>query len=107
MSCTSEVMPIQDMVFSVLDDTDPSLRNTFEKNMLVTGGNSNLSGFDARLGFEINQKLGIVKLKTSGTFNRKFDAFAGGAVMATNPRFIWSWYSSQEYHDGSKRLHEL
>jgi len=101
------VVPIQELVFSVLDSTDPSFRHVLQDNMIVTGGNSQIPGFHDRLEREINEKLGIIKLKKAPSSNRRFDAYIGAAMMATNTRMIWNWYSAEEYKQGDRRIHEL
>jgi len=85
---------------------DVDLRPSLYGNVVVTGGNSLLQGFNERL----NRDLGIKTPSTmrfkliaaNGAQERRYGAWIGGSILASLGSFQQMWVSKQEYEEGGK-----
>ncbi|XP_032876725.1 uncharacterized protein LOC116973120 isoform X2 [Amblyraja radiata] len=88
---------------------DVDLRKTFFTNIILSGGNTMLTGLPARIQKEISS---MVPLDLSGHVhvtspaNRDFTVWNGGAALASSSALDCAWISQEEYHEfGSKIVH--
>ncbi|XP_051880140.1 uncharacterized protein LOC127574807 isoform X2 [Pristis pectinata] len=88
---------------------DVDLRKTFVANIILSGGNTMLTGLPARIQNEISS---MVPLDLSGHVhvtspaNRDFTVWSGGATLASSSALDCAWISQEEYHEfGPKIVH--
>merc|ERR1711962_1481765 len=75
-------------------------------NVVVTGGNTLLQGFNDRL----NRDLGIKTPSTmrfkliaaNGPQERRYGSWIGGSILASLGSFQQMWVSKQEYEEGGR-----
>lgn len=85
---------------------DVDLRPTLYNNVVVTGGNTLLQGFNDRL----NRDLGIKTPSTmrfkliaaNGAQERRYGSWIGGSILASLGSFQQMWVSKQEYEEGGR-----
>ncbi|XP_072912500.1 uncharacterized protein [Hemitrygon akajei] len=85
------------------------LRKTFVANIILSGGNTMLTGLPARIQKEISS---MVPLDLSGHVdvtspaNRDFTVWSGGATLASSSALDCAWISQEEYNEfGPKIVH--
>ncbi|XP_029451311.1 uncharacterized protein LOC115087836 isoform X3 [Rhinatrema bivittatum] len=82
--------------------TDVDLRKTFAENLVLSGGNTLLTGLPLRLQKEICS-LVPVNLRDSVSVtsvpDQDFAVWNGGAALVSSPAFHTAWISKQEYDE--------
>ncbi|XP_035697168.1 actin-like protein 6B [Branchiostoma floridae] len=85
---------------------DIDLRPALYGSVVVTGGNSLLSGFTDRLNKELSSKtppsMRLKMIHNSGTAERRFSSWIGGSILASLGTFQQMWISKQEYEEAGK-----
>ncbi|XP_038053421.1 actin-like protein 6B [Patiria miniata] len=85
---------------------DADIRAAMYSNVIVTGGNTLLSGFIDRLQRELQNKapqnMRLKIIAPSGTTERRFSAWIGGSILASLGTFQQMWISRQEYEEAGK-----
>uniref|UniRef100_A0A5S6QEU3 Actin-like protein 6A n=1 Tax=Trichuris muris TaxID=70415 RepID=A0A5S6QEU3_TRIMR len=105
---TSPALSISSVISTSINLCDNENRASLYGAVLVTGGNSLLSGFTERLNYEINQRLtSNVKVKllhAPSTLERRFGAWTGGSILGSLPAFQKMWISKQEYEESGRGI---
>lgn len=85
---------------------DVDVRPALYSNVVLTGGNSLVQGFNERLSRDLSTRTpGSMRLKliaANGTVERRFGAWVGGSILASIGTFQQMWMSMQEYQEGGK-----
>lgn len=85
-------------------DIMPALYNS----VVVSGGNTLLTGFNDRLLAEVTKKIPpnirVKLMYPNGLIERRHSPWIGGSILASLGTFQRLWFSKQEYEDGGKAL---
>ncbi|XP_076322900.1 actin-like protein 6B [Tachypleus tridentatus] len=85
---------------------DIDVRPSLYGSVIVTGGNSLLTGFTDRLNRDLSAKtppsMRLKVISANGTAERRFGAWIGGSILASLGTFQQMWISKQEYDEGGK-----
>ncbi|XP_072355897.1 uncharacterized protein [Scyliorhinus torazame] len=88
---------------------DIDLRQTFAANIILSGGNTMLTGISARVQKEISSSLPLDLSKhvhITSPANRDFTVWSGGAALANSSAIECAWISREEYYEfGPKIVH--
>eukprot|EP00062_Callorhinchus_milii_P019277 gi/632973651/ref/XP_007903256.1/ PREDICTED: uncharacterized protein LOC103186195 isoform X1 [Callorhinchus milii] len=88
---------------------DIDLRKTFVGNIILSGGNTMLTGLPARIQKEIRSTVPLnlsTHVHVASPENRDFTVWSGGAVLASSHAFQSAWISREEYSEyGSNIVH--
>lgn len=85
---------------------DADLRDVLSSNVLVSGGNSKITGFHQRLEYEVNNKDSHVKLKYAD--NALLSSWVGGSVLASIEGYRDRWISMENYAEyGSSLVYKM
>uniref|UniRef100_A0A8C7GQH1 Actin-like 6A n=2 Tax=Oncorhynchus TaxID=8016 RepID=A0A8C7GQH1_ONCKI len=86
---------------------DIDIRPGLYGSVVVTGGNTLISGFTDRLTRELSQKtppsMRLKLIANNTTVERRFSAWIGGSILASLGTFQQMWISKQEYEEGGKQ----
>ena len=85
---------------------DVDLRPALYGNVVVTGGNTCLSGFNERLNRDLSMKtpstMRFKLIAANGPQERRYGSWIGGSILASLGSFQQMWISKQEYEEGGK-----
>jgi len=103
---TGAMMGAAHVVTTSVGMCDVDLRPALYSNVVVTGGNTLLQGFNDRL----NRDLGIKTPSTmrfkliaaNGPQERRYGSWIGGSILASLGSFQQMWVSKQEYEEGGR-----
>ncbi|XP_038655257.1 uncharacterized protein LOC119967165 isoform X2 [Scyliorhinus canicula] len=88
---------------------DVDIRQTFAANIILSGGNTMLTGISARVQKEISSSLPLDLSKhvhITSPANRDFTVWSGGAALANSSAIECAWISREEYYEfGPKIVH--
>ncbi|XP_069743470.1 uncharacterized protein [Narcine bancroftii] len=88
---------------------DVDLRKTFVANIILSGGNTMLTGLPARIQKEISSMVPLdlsEHVHVTSPANRDFTVWSGGATLASSSALDSAWISREEYHEfGPKIVH--
>ncbi|XP_078398565.1 uncharacterized protein LOC144680902 isoform X5 [Cetorhinus maximus] len=88
---------------------DVDLRQTFAANIILSGGNTMLTGLSARVQKEISSMLPLDLSKyvhVTSPANRDFTVWSGGAALANSSAIECAWINREEYYEfGPKIVH--
>jgi actin-related protein len=96
----SRYYSIQEIILRSIRNCDISIRKEMYENIVLSGGNTMLKGFEERLHKELvkeapqNTSLNIV-----APGNRNYLAWKGGALLANMSTFEKMWVSKKEYDE--------
>uniref|UniRef100_A0A8C8EKH2 Actin-like 6A n=1 Tax=Oncorhynchus tshawytscha TaxID=74940 RepID=A0A8C8EKH2_ONCTS len=86
---------------------DIDIRPGLYGSVVVTGGNTLISGFTDRLTRELSQKtppsMRLKLIANNTTVERRFSAWIGGSILASLGTFQQMWISKQEFEEGGKQ----
>ncbi|XP_051510649.1 uncharacterized protein LOC127415779 [Myxocyprinus asiaticus] len=93
---------IHESVFKSILQSDIDLRRSLVGNIVLSGGNTLLSGLPERLQKEM-RNMAPANLtecvRVTSPSDRDFSVWCGGAVMANLPTFSSTWISAEEYEE--------
>ncbi|KAI9277815.1 actin family [Sporodiniella umbellata] len=98
----TEYIGVHEMVYNSVSSCDADLRPLLLNNIVVTGGNSLLNGFNERLNYELPLKAPGSKIKIHASGNmmeRKSSSWLGGSILASLGTFHQLWISKKEYEE--------
>ncbi|KAG1453535.1 hypothetical protein G6F56_007549 [Rhizopus delemar] len=105
----TEYVGVHEMVYNSAGSCDADLRPLLLNNIVVTGGNSLLNGFNERLNHELPLKAPGSKIKIHASGNmmeRKSSSWLGGSILASLGTFHQLWISKKEYEEfGTSIIH--
>lgn len=91
------------MLHQALTSCDADIKKDLYQNILVTGGNTLMTGFNERLIAELSSLFGPhIKLKNQSLptlAERKNACFIGGSILGSLGTFHQMWMSKQEYDE--------
>ncbi|XP_046729992.1 uncharacterized protein LOC124401623 [Silurus meridionalis] len=93
---------MHESVFKSVLRSDVDLRRELVENIILSGGNTLLSGLPDRLQQEISRlaPAGLgEKVKVTSPPDRDFSVWRGGAILASMPTFSSAWISQDEYEE--------
>ncbi|XP_041109652.1 uncharacterized protein LOC121317607 isoform X2 [Polyodon spathula] len=93
---------MHESVFRSILRCDMDLRRTFMGNIILSGGNTMLSGLPLRLQEEIRSMVAVDlsdSVRVTSPKDRDFSVWRGGAVLASLPSFSAAWISQGEYEE--------
>lgn len=92
---------------------DPDIRSQLMSNVILTGGNSLLTGFSDRLVTELQARtppalrFKLINLQSQQmTAERLFSPWIGGSILGSLGTFHQMWISKKEYEDQGKQVLE-
>ncbi|KAM3603108.1 uncharacterized protein V6R79_016695 [Siganus canaliculatus] len=89
-------------IFRSILSSDVDLRRYFLANIVLSGGNTLLSGLPERLQAEIRDLIPAdmgESIHVTSPKDRDFSVWSGGAVLANLPSFSSAWISQAEYEE--------
>ncbi|KAI8385754.1 actin family [Blakeslea trispora] len=105
----TEYLGVHDLVYNSISACDIDLRPLLFNNVVVTGGNTLIQGFNERLNYELPLKAPASKIKIHAAGNateRKSSSWLGGSIVASLGTFHQLWISRQEYEEhGASVIH--
>jgi len=85
---------------------DVDLRPALYGSVIVTGGNSLVSGFNERLNRDLSMKtpanMRFKLIAANGAQERRFGSWIGGSILASLGSFQQMWISKAEYEESGK-----
>ncbi len=85
---------------------DVDLRPALYSSVIVTGGNSLISGFNERLNRDLSLKtpanMRFKLIAANGTQERRFGSWIGGSILASLGSFQQMWISKAEFEESGK-----
>jgi actin-related protein len=95
-----ELMGMHEMVHDSMQKVDMDLRRDLQANIVLSGGNTYMTGFADRMHKELTSVLpGTTRIVAPP--ERKYSTWIGGSIMASlNPRFM----SKEEYDESGPTL---
>jgi len=85
---------------------DVDLRPALYGNVVVTGGNSLLQGFNERLNRDLSIKtpssMRFKLISANGAQERRYGSWIGGSILGSLGSFQQMWVSKQEYEEGGR-----
>ncbi|MGH0170313.1 UNVERIFIED_CONTAM: hypothetical protein FKN15_070050 [Acipenser sinensis] len=93
---------MHESVFRSILRCDMDLRRTFMGNIILSGGNTMLSGLPLRLQDEIRSMVAVDlsdSVRVASPKDRDFSVWRGGAVLTSLPSFSAAWISQGEYEE--------
>jgi len=103
---TPNTLDMTQLVTTSVGMCDIDLRPALYGTLIVTGGNSLITGFTERLQMELSSKIPpSMRLKlitASQASERRFGAWIGGSILASLGTFQQMWISQSEYRECGK-----
>ncbi|KAI1289365.1 Actin-like protein 6A [Halotydeus destructor] len=101
------LMGVGQVVTTSVGMCDIDIRSSLYSSVIVTGGNTLLTGYTDRLSRDLSTKTpAAMRLKivnqSNTTAERKYGAWIGGSILASLGSFQQMWISKQEYEEGGK-----
>jgi len=98
---------IHKLLFSAVSDCDIDLRRDLYQNIVLSGGNTMLSGLEQRLSNEMDKLTpSSTGIHIEAPTNRNHSVWIGGSVLSSLPNFKESWITFDEYsQSGSSIVH--
>ncbi|KHJ29991.1 putative actin-like protein 6b [Erysiphe necator] len=98
-----------DVLFKSISLSDIDLLKVLYSSVVISGGNTLLTGFNDRLLAEITKKtepqtIRVKLVHPNGLTERIHSPWIGGSILASLGTFQRMWFSKQEYEDGGKML---
>lgn len=90
---------IHETVLDSIMKCDPDIRQILQSNTVLSGGNSMISSFADRLQREIKALAPALKIKIKASQDRRYYAWMGGSILASQSTFQKMWISKQEYNE--------
>ncbi|MCI4395622.1 hypothetical protein PGIGA_G00194210 [Pangasianodon gigas] len=93
---------MHESIFKSVLQTDIDLRRDLVGNIVLSGGNTLLTGLPERLQCEISRlaPAGLgERVKVTSPRDRDFSVWRGGAILASMPSFSSAWISHDEYDE--------
>ncbi|ELP92083.1 actin, putative [Entamoeba invadens IP1] len=105
VSCDS----IQQVIVNTIDKCDPKHYREYFDNIILSGGNTTLKGFEERLNQEIKSLVPSTSINIIAEENRKHSACVGGTLLVSTSSFENKCVSLHEYNEcgGSALLSKL
>jgi len=86
---------------------DVDLRPALYGNVVVTGGNTLLQGYNERLNRDLSMKtpstMRFKLISANGPQERRYGSWIGGSILASLGSFQQMWISKQEYEETGKQ----
>lgn len=99
-------MSFADVLVKSVQLSDVDIMPALYSSVVVTGGNTLLTGFNDRLLAEVNKKipsnLKVKLMHPNGMIERRHSPWIGGSILASLGSFQKMWFSKQEYEEGGK-----
>jgi actin-related protein len=100
------VMGLAQVVTTSVGMCDIDIRPSLYGSVIVTGGNTLMTGFTERLNRDLSAKtppsMRLKVVHSGGTTERRYGAWIGGSILASLGTFQQMWISKQEYEEGGK-----
>lgn len=96
---------MQHLICDSINQTDLDIRKELYSNILVTGGNSMMTGFVNRLNKEVpeiapqNLRVKIVSSHSGSLTEFCASSWVGGSILGSLGSFQQMWFSKQEYEE--------
>lgn len=101
-----EMMEMAQIVTTSVGMCDIDLRPALYGTVIVTGGNTLITGFTDRLQMDLCSRtppsMRLKLIHTSQPTERRFGAWIGGSILASLGTFQQMWISKQEYEEVGK-----
>jgi len=99
------MLSVLNLITNSINMCDAELRAGFFSNIMVTGGNSLLTGFVERLNSEFNHLNYKTKITAPATAaERRFSSWIGGSILGSLGTFHQMWISKQEYEENGRYI---
>lgn len=106
ISDTPGMMDMAHLVTTSVGMCDIDLRPALYGTVIVTGGNTLITGFTDRLQLDLASRtpssMRLKLIHTSQPAERRFGAWIGGSILASLGTFQQMWISKQEYEESGK-----
>lgn len=103
---TGAMMGAAHVVTTSVGMCDVDLRPSLYGNVVVTGGNTLLQGFNDRLNRDLSIKtpstMRFKLIAANGPQERRYGSWIGGSILASLGSFQQMWVSKQEYEEGGR-----
>lgn len=100
------VMGMAQVVTTSVGMCDVDIKPSLYGSVIVTGGNTLISGFTDRLNRDLSSKtppsMRLKIVSSPGTAERRYSTWIGGSILASLGTFQQMWISKQEYDEGGK-----
>jgi len=105
-STSGAMMGAAHVVTTSVGMCDVDLRPALYSNVVVTGGNTLLQGFNERLNRDLSIKtpstMRFKLIAANGPQERRYGSWIGGSILASLGSFQQMWVSKQEYEEGGR-----
>jgi len=101
----SEAPGLHEFVKESIDASEMDMRKSLWKNVVLSGGGSEMKGLPERLQQELEGIAGgAVRVDVTAEEGRGHGAWLGGSVLASLPTFDRMWVDRQEYEEVGDRI---
>lgn len=102
----STMLGMSHVVSTSIGLCDVDLRPSLYSGVILTGGNSLLTGFIDRLNRDLSSRtppnMRFKLISSTGATERRFGSWIGGSILASLGSFQQMWISKQEYDESGK-----
>eukprot|EP01113_Clastostelium_recurvatum_P007251 TRINITY_DN1336_c0_g1_i3.p1 TRINITY_DN1336_c0_g1~~TRINITY_DN1336_c0_g1_i3.p1 ORF type:complete len:449 (-),score=108.03 TRINITY_DN1336_c0_g1_i3:18-1364(-) len=108
----TDYVGVHQLVIDSIAQCDQDLRKELWQNIIVTGGNTLLTGFHERLNLALQDSSSVLtglkmrSMATPHTAERRFAVWIGGSILASLGAFQQMWMSKAEYEEHGRALVE-
>lgn len=106
----SSLMDVSQIAATSCGMCDVDIRQSLYSSLMVTGGNSLITGFTERLNHDLAHKCpATMKLRVSAaptTVERRYGAWIGGSIVSSLGTFQQLWIGKGEYEESGKSIIE-
>ncbi|KAI9297210.1 Actin/actin-like protein [Neoconidiobolus thromboides FSU 785] len=100
---------ISKLIVDSINLMDVDLKPHLCHNIILSGGNTLINGFNDRLGYELNSQLYGQRIKLihgPNNFERKYTNWLGGSILSSLATFNQLWLSKSEYQESGTSIIE-
>mmetsp|Transcript_44910 Transcript_44910/g.74409 ORF Transcript_44910/g.74409 Transcript_44910/m.74409 type:complete len:180 (+) Transcript_44910:330-869(+) len=102
LQSTADTLIISELVHEALGQATQDIRQVLFENIVCSGGNTMLKGFDDRLKREMDANApenSGWKTRVFGLVDRKLSCWIGGSIMASLSHMDQLWITKQQYEE--------
>ena len=94
-----EYLGLTDIILSSIDKVNVEIKKRTLDNIMISGGNTYMKGLEAKLNYELKNKLKNEKITVKSIKEPQFSCWLGGSIISTLETFKNMWVTKQEWQD--------
>ncbi|KAH3756392.1 actin 11 [Pelomyxa schiedti] len=91
---------VHELIYSSITKSDVDIRKDLSRNIVLSGGATNITGYSERLQKELHTLVPTsMMVKVIAPEDRKISTWIGGSILASLSTFQSMWVSKEEYNE--------